>query len=662
MAIAGCSDGEQLDPIPSLRLAPLATHVRGELAVRVEATPASAFHGVELTLRGQRLATDLRPPFVFTVDSRAFPDGPAELVATGILKRTGAALVAEARLSFENFAPALEIVAPADNAALTGSPRQGFRLAPVVSAADGNGIRRLWANVDLGPEVDLGAGDGSTALPLPPLGADFPADFVRVDVHAEDDTGALTSVTHYTRPSNLVLQVPLPANARVADLRALPDGDVLVGLGSPAVYGLVSERTLTAPAVPVPDGDVGPTVTLGADVFYFRPEAAGLSFLHRGGTAAPEPLFHLDVATATRAFGPVLLSANRVAVGWQEQTTHAAHVAVFSAEGAKLGDAPVTTPAGVRLGDPAIEAPDGRLVITSGTEGAPTYAIDPLTGAAGAAWPPQGATIVFSDAQGVVARPAPLPAPNTYTTTRLAAYADTVSPAVWDTTDADPGLVDRVCRGPGGSALALIDNEAGASLRRFDAGGVTTLWSAPPGASAHVLATAPDSGDLLLQIGHADGSCSVTSLHPDGSSVWAAPLDVHLELGPTSSLALADGSAIFVGMSPTGNTLRVVALGPKGVRWSAESALFESASLLEQDGLLFLAGGDAFGAQLVEARSTATGELDFRYHAATGVGVGVGAPALAWSAAWGMILTPGQLDVSAPEPLHAPNAILGLLP
>jgi hypothetical protein len=660
MAIAGCSDGEQLDPIPSLRLAPLAAHVRGELAVRVEATPASAFHGVELTLRGQRLATDLRPPFAFTVDSGAFPDGPAELVATGVLERTGAAMVAEAQLSFENFAPALEVVVPADNAALTGSPRQGFRLAPVVDAADGNGIRRLWANVDLGPDVELGAGDGSAALPLPPLGTDFPADFVRVDVHAEDDTGALTSVTHYTRPSNLVLQAPLPVDVRVEDLRALPDGDVLVGvgLGSPAVYGLITERTLAAPAVPVPDGDVGPTVTLGADVFYFRPEAAGLSFLHRGGTAAPEPLFHLDVATATRAFGPVLLSADRVAVGWREQATHAAHVAVFSAGGAQLGDAPVTSPPGVRLRDPAIEAPDGRLVIASGAEGAPTYPIDPLTGAAGAAWPPQGATIVFSDAQGLVA----CPAPNTYGPTRLAAYVDTVSAPAWDATDADPGLVDQVRRGPGGGAVALINTPAGAALRRFDAGGVTTLWGAPPGASAHLLATAPDSGDLLLEIGHADGQCSVTRLHRDGTSVWAAPLDVQLELGPTGSLALADGSAVFAGMSPTGITSRVVGLGPHGVRWSAESAIFDVPSLLEQDGLLFLAGADAFGALLVEGRSTATGELGFRYHAATGAGVGVGVPGLAWSAAWGMILTSGQLDVGAPEPLHAPNAILGLLP
>ncbi|MFT3766073.1 MAG: hypothetical protein QM820_11235 [Minicystis sp.] len=651
IAAAGCADGERLDPIPSMRLRVPGDHLRGAITVTVEAAGPDAFHGVELALRGERIGVALREPFAFTFDSAAFADGPAMLAATGVLARTGEEMRATAEVAIENAAPALQILDPSADAAIPGSPTRGFSFAPIVAASDGNGIHRIWAEI-ADTQVDLGAGDGSVRVSLPQAPEDLPGEFVNVTIHAADASGAESNASIYVAASNLVLQAAVPDEQPITDIRALPGGGALVAVGSPPVHGIVTDPSLDAKVLGVPDGDVGPVVRAGGDALFFRPDAQGLSFVHAADGAAPQTIFQLDATKATRAFGPITLSSGRVAVGWRERTTSTGHLALLTPGGAVISEAMFPTPSGVALGDAVFESPDGKLLVAAGASYLP---IDLQTGAAGPTWPPFAASILLADRGGIVVR---YHAPSPPNEARLAAYADTIGPPAWDVAEDAAGGLIHVGRAADGGVIALAQDTQGAELRRYGSGGFEVLWSAP-GLPADLLSVIPESGDMLVRIGTVNAGFEVARLQPDGAVAWTIPVDIDL----SDALPLADGSVVLAGGRLPDDAPMVIFLGPSGMRWAEDTALTKVSRVIEHDGLLVMVGaGDVLGSLLVESRATATGALGFRYHAETIASVESGAIPLVWSDAWGMILTGGRLAGPAPERPHAANALLGLLP
>ena len=653
IAIAGCSSEGGDDGSPALRIHEVDAVVHGSITITVDATPAPAFHGVELSMRGERIGTASHAPFTFIIDSAAFADGPATIDATGIVARTGEALHASATTEIENGPPLMQIVAPAPDAAILGSPASGFHFAPIVSAVDGNGVDRIWAEIG-GTEVDLGAGDGSVSLTLPPRGPEVPGDFVPVIFHAKDRSGEAIAQTIYVKGSNVALQAKLPEAQAITDLRALPGGGALVGIGSKIAYGVVLDRSVDAPVRAVPDGNVGPVVRLGEDSLYFWPESTGLRFVHAEGGAAPTTIFQLDAATQTRALGPVVLSANRVAVGWIDHATHSARLGLFTPQGGALSETSFAVPAGVSLGDGVLEAPDGKLLVPM----AASYRIiDPSSGTTGPSWPSAEGTIVLADHDGIVARHRPDVASSEV---HLAGFTDTTSPPAWDTVIEAEDVVLHAARAAGGGARVLVDTPTTTELRRYDVAGVETLWAAPSATHASLLSVVPDSGDLILRVEDGSlGGFEAVRLRTDGTAAWTIPIDID----PESLFALDDGAVVVAGHDAGSASAKVMTIGPEGMRWSDPSSILSLSRSIAHDGRVITVGADDFIAMVVEVRSLATGTLELRYRGEPlPSSPGAARLPLAWSDAWGVILTGGALPLGAPEHPKHTSALLGFLP
>ncbi|APR74765.1 Hypothetical protein A7982_00111 [Minicystis rosea] len=652
MAVAGCSGDAEPEASPTLRLRGRDAPVHGTITVTVDATPASAFHGVELAMRGERIGTSSSAPFVFILDSTAFADGPATLDATGVLARTGELLHATTTIDIENVAPLLHVVTPKPDETILGTPTQGFHFAPIVEVADGSEATRIWADIG-GAEIDLGAGDGSVSLALPPQGPDLPADFVPVTFHATDASGAESRQTIYVTGSNAALQAGIPDKLPIVDVRALPGGGALVGVGSKVTYGVVLDRSLDAPVHAVMDGNIGPVARVGKDALYFWPEMSGLHFVHATDGAAPTTLFELDAAAQTRALGPVALSGDRIAVAVLDRATSSVRFDLLAAAGSMLFETSFAVPAGTTLGDGVVEAPDQTLLVPMG----PSYLhIDPSSGTTGPVWPSPEATIVLADHEGLVVRRRP---DDTLPEIRLTGFIDTTSPPAWEAVMTDDEVVLHAARAAGGSARVLVDTATTTELRRYGQAGMETLWTAPTGTHASLLSVVPGSGDLILRVGDGSpGGFDAVRLQTDGTAAWTLPID--LDPGPIAPLD--DGAVALIGLRASDGSAHAVVLGPEGIRWNEPSALIAPSRAIVQDGVFIAVGSQALTSLVVEARSVTTGTLQSRYRGERASAAKSGPLPLSWSSAWGVALTAGALALGATEHPKYENALLGFLP
>jgi hypothetical protein len=616
--------------------------LHGAVTIRVEATPAHAFHGVELSLRGARLGVALDPPFDFPFDAATLADGAATLVATGILARTGEALTAEAGVVIENGGPALDVVFPQPVDAIHGSPTDGFSFAPIVSATDGNGVAHLRAEIQ-GTMFDLGAGDGAVTLSLPGAGTDFPGPLTDVTLLATDALGALSRQTVQVAASNLALLAPLPDDLDVTEIRALPDGAAAVRFGSNQA-ALLTAGGFAAPLVPALDGDVGPVARTGEDAFFFRPEPAGLRFVHLAGGAPATTLFQLDGVTESRAFGPIALASGHVAVGRIDHLTQLTRLAVFAADGAALLDAPLDLPAQVDA-DWVREGPGGTLLLSPSLS-LGVVPVDLATGLVGPVWPSPSTPVARADRECLITLEASA-LPGQPPSAHLRAFTNVNGPALWDLEATELGnlLPASGCR-----LLMLTNGLTGAVLRRFGVEGIETTWSTPPGETAW-LTTPPETPPSLLVVTDSLGGRRLTAIQGDGSEAWTAPLDVVID----RSVAVASGTWLLVGHGTIPERVFLLA-GPDGVRSTAGSAIDLVQDVAASGDDVAITGLTSTSTAVVETYALASGALGFRYHA-------LAHPSgLAWSGARGMFLVGGGLDVSSLEVPGASQAVLGFRP
>jgi hypothetical protein len=641
--MAGCAVDEQLDPLPSLHLEAPPAPLHGAATIRVEATPTHAFHGVELSLRGARLGVALAPPFDFTFDAATLAEGAATLLATGVLARTGEALTAEAEVVIENGGPALDVVFPRPLDVIRGSPADGFSFAPIVTAADGNGVAHLRAEIQ-GDMFDLGAGDGAVTLSLLGTGTDFPGPLTEVKLLATDALGATTTRTVQVAASNLALLAPLPDDLGVVDLQALPDGAVIARLAF-NVAALLTGSGLAAPLVAVPDGDAGPVARTGEAAFFFRPDATGLRFLRLAGGAPATTLFQLDGATETRAFGPIALASGHVAVGRIDHLTQVTRLAVFAADGSALLDAPLDLPGPVDA-DWVHEGPDGALLLSPSLS-LGLVPVDPATGLVGPVWPSPSTPVERADRECLITLETSA-LPGQPPSAHLRAFTSLTGPALWDLELPELGnpLPASGCR-----LLMLTNDLTGAVIQRLGAEGIEAVWSTPPGEIAWLTAPPETPPPTLLVISDSLGGQRLTAIQGDGTEAWTTPLDASID----RTVAVGPDARLLVGHRADHQRVLILA-GPDGVRWTAGSTIDLVQDIAASGDDVALTGLTATQTAVVETYTLATGAPGFRYQALAHPG------GLAWSGPRGLFLVGGGLDDASLEVPGASQAVLGFRP
>ncbi|MEP7122612.1 MAG: hypothetical protein ABJE95_16940 [Byssovorax sp.] len=617
LAAAGCNAAEPIAPTAAasslkLSVAGDPQYLTGKVTVLLDA-PAGSLSHVELDLRGKSVGVADAAPFKFDLDSTAFPDGAAELTAKVVLAGSGATEATSLEVELANTAPKLTVTSPVDGSTVIGSPSRGFTIKPIVTAADGNAIARVWADTSNGA-LDLGKGDGSVPLTLEGIGTDFPHAAVKVKIHARDTSGAETSVTIKLTPSNVNTRFEQDTAGAVAPVRSLDvldDGRPLIGFAGS--YYLLPTPSLTAKPSVVFDR-VDALVRSGQSLFFTTHDEASTkeSLMLSDLTGKATSLFAISSSTQAMAFDPFLRTTGHVVTAWVDTVAFTSHVLSYGPDGKLDFD---TVYPGAPIIDQIAETPDGRLITTASPDAAPPYVqpFDATSGLALPAWAPPGGQLVLVDGKGVVLL---YYTTKTYGTPAIhLASFDALGTPQWDelVDETYPQLVRRL---PGGDVLVYLFG-AGvgqpSSLTVIGKSGQTALWTGSLDTADYLLGEAPGSTDLLVsRFNSTTSTLSAMRLGAGGAVTWSSTL-------PGDSNAtlqmLSDGSVLVSAPDATAQTVTNALLSPEGkTAWSATFPGEKVLGAIEVDDLLILAAssGDMTPFRF-EAMNRATGALSWRY-------------------------------------------------
>ncbi len=664
------------EPRLAIAIAGEPPYLVGPVTVLVMAEPAAAFHGVEVLLGDASLGEALTPPFDVTFDSAAFADGPATLNATGVLAADGRRLEASLAVELANHAPLLDVRTPTAGEIVQGSPTAGFVVRPEVTASDGNGLTALTVTVGE-TVIDLDAGAGTVAVPLPVSGPDFPVPPLELVFTARDTTGAETSVPVAVQPSIVPFSFTVDlgtANGYPNTLRAAPDGSLLFQLGinssTPGglLYGFGAPAVAAVPVLAATDRGT-PYEVAASDT-----NAFWLAYENSVNTLFTAPLGGGPLTELRRLvwndseqplwYRPPVDGAGRLLVGW---TTHGActpegcadvrlHLEGYAPDGTRLFEAP---PSEATAGGEPIRLADGRLLVSlalpgeparltpldlaTGTWGTPFDAVDGV-----ASW--SNAVLVADDALFAIGT---RPGAAGITVVTLAAFDPTAGTALWHV------VLPAVYWSP---EMTLPDAERTADGLRFylqlggpvpngglfEAGpaGLTNLWGCCDGFVPSLLGHATGARIRYVILNDwQNGTAGLVGLHDDGAPAFDIPLS-----GPILSgyRVLADqGLALVTAASYEAETATLLVVEPDGQqRYAIELPDAEAPAIREVGGqLLLVYSRAADGVTTLESRVPGDGSLRWRFHDGSSDTPTHAFWKLEPFAPWGLVLLPLQRRV-----------------
>ena len=679
---AGCS--EETTPSPATcadRGCAIAVRVEGDpsplsgvVTAVVEASPEGFFHGVEIDLGGARVGTVLSPPFVLSIDTTTFPDGPAELSAVGVVAESGEEVRAAIAVDLANVAPALTVIEPRDGEEILGSPTKGFAIHPIVEVDDPNGVASLTVTVE-GEEIDLGAGDGSIAVPIP-AGADFPRAPLDLVFTATDLFGNASTRAVAVTPTNLALRfersfgyaLPMLARLDVAESGALlcqigknsSTGDgPLYGITDP---GAPAEASLSF-ETPMP----GPAVQSGEGVFFFTREGSDGALYRATHDGASTLLLTLPPSTYS-TLDPLRLADGRVLGAWVDPASSVTHAFAYHPDGAL--DFTAALPLQLAgQGPPRVLADRLLLVASAGSAPAAIHPMNTASGALDAAWAlPSGNAvwkILAVDPAGVVTTNL-ASSPSGPPSTTLSLFAAPGGASLWehDTGGTYPYWA-RV--EPGGEALVFsFASQQGArsELSRFSDKGKALLWQGGVEAHESLLGAIDESTIALVGMKPDTQSWDLIALGLDGAEAWRRSL---ARSNLDRFALLADGSVLVSSVTDwsTATDVALELVDAAGVPLWQEVLPCRGAGALHDLGdLVVVQYVHADGSATVfEARDRATGALRWRYREPSPANLGGTLTVMAESAAWGVILGPAPRAVDMGGGVMTNTAVvLGLVP
>ncbi len=667
-------------PAISIRLEGNPSPLSGTVNVVVDATPPSAFHGVELSLGDTKIGNDEEPPFSFSLDTADYPDGKVDLKAVGVVAETAERLTATLATELANHAPDLVIESPEQDAFLVGSPSKGFAFAPVCAVSDPNGVASVTVTID-GVSTDVGACDGSVSVTLP-TGTDFPHEAIDLEFRATDAFGHETARSMQVTPTNLASRferdfrgsLPMLARIMTAD-----DGTAVFQIGENSssgdgsLYAMNALASMAGPELVIEDPRPANAVLSGRDLYFFGSDQGDWALYHAPLDGAPKALIELDGATYQQpAVHPWKREDGRVFAVWTDPTVSTMHLVAYDEGGVEVFDKAhpglmpgysSMPPIGntTELGD--------RIVMIAGDPQASTWAVhvfDADTGASLDAWaPPSGnllSDIVVVEEHGVVVK-TQIPVQGGPPDAGLALVDPATGAFVWER-PLDGTHPQWVNVQPGAVTVFAFASTEGAisSLTRHTPGDVSVLWSGAP--NGHEGIVGHHGSTLLLTTVTGDELRRLTALSTDGTLQWQA--DVALPY-LDRTLVLSDGSVSTHSLSSYTETTESVweLFDVEGKRlWEHSMALQSVGGVIEIGELIVCAYVAAGGAERVyEARDRASGELRWRHRQGSPANLGGTLSVMAWSEAWGVLLGPAPtvVDEGGGDMSHT-AVVLGLVP
>ncbi len=692
VSVASCGGESESDATPActgeacdalaitIRVEGDPSFLSGTVNVVVDATPPSAFHGVELSLGGAKVGNDEEPPFSFSLDTAEYPDGKIDLKAVGVVAETAERLTATLATELANHPPDLVIQSPEEDAFLVGSPSKGFTLAPVCAVSDPNGVESVSVTLE-GTSFDLGACDGSVSVTLP-TGTDFPHAALELEFRATDAFGHETARTVQVTPTNLASRferdfggaMPMLARIMMAD-----DGTSVFQIGQNSSSGdgsLYVMNTLASMAeaeLVIEDPIPANAVLSGRDLYFFGSDQGDWALYHASLDGAPKALVTLDGASYQQpAVHPWRREDGRVFAVWTDPTVSTMHLVAYDAGGVKVFDkAHAALMPGYSSMPPISNTTvlGDRIVMLAGDPQASTSAVhvfDAGTGALVDAWaPPSGnpvSDIVAVEDQGVVVK-TQVPAQGGPPDSALALIDPATGTFVWERplVGTHPQWISV------GSGFATVfafasNQDAISALTRHTPGGAAVLWSGAP--NGHEGVVGHHGSSLVLTGMTGAETWQLIALGTDGTLLWQVDLALpYLD----RSLVLSDGSVSVHSLTSYTEATESMweMFGAEGNRvWEHSIPSQSVGGVIELGELIVCAYVAAGGAdQVYEARDRASGELRWRHRQGSPANLGGSISVMAWSEAWGVLLGPAPtaLEESGGDTSHA-AVVLGLVP
>lgn len=663
--VAGCANDPTIPitsmtpplPVPPslmIRLDQPPSRVEGLVRIEVATDTPESFFGLELRLGDTVVKNFKQPPFVTTLKSETFSDGHVVLRATGILIDSAKPIEASLDVELANFPPIIELNSPINGDIVTGSPSKGFSVAPILKAADGNGIVALWGDAGQGI-VDLGPGDGSVLLPLQ-TGTEFPHDPVTITLFAQDGSGDVSQIEAMLTPTNTVMRLDAPVpGGQINRAEAWANGAVAIDLGSNMGYpGGV--YTMTKPAVPAMT-----TLSLSGSHIYAR---NGEQLILETGSSNGIHLQRADIATGNVAdllslqydfnakqamgFKPIFHSSGRIYSSWIKFDTFDTHLLAFEADGSKRFD--MVFP-GITISGTPTEQSDGQLWAVLGPSQSPPSShwfqrIDATTGALLLpAWAAPAGSILHQDAIGVVTAGSTNGPPWAVTVTRRMWPNGTV---VWSHEVGNGSLMYSQWVPPDSIHVLIIDTSSGGSGSKWvraGANGTQVLWNAPPNTMVSPTIHKADASSIYVNLYNTSTTASSFGrLLQDGTLTWTRK-------GHTLSV-LSNGDVI----SLDGTDLQCVSIEGT-IRWTKPLTSGANVrTVVPYDNLILLGYDTGEGMPFYyEALDGQTGERRWRYGegpASASYARGTVIPVTPWGAVLTTIVPQDPTSIS----------VLGLIP
>jgi hypothetical protein len=692
VSVASCGGESESDATPActgdacdapaitIRVEGDPSFLSGTVNVVVDATPSSAFHGVELSLGDAKVGNDEEPPFSFSLDTAAYPDGKVDLKAVGVVAETAERLTTTLATELANHPPDLVVQSPEADTLVVGSPSKGFTLAPVCAVSDPNGVESVSVTLE-GTSFDLGACDGSVSVTLP-TGTDFPHDAIELEFRATDAFGHETARSMKVTPTNLASRferdfggsLPMLARIMMAD-----DGTAVFQVGQNSssgdglLYVMNTLASMAAPEFMVEEPIPANAVLSGRDLYFFGSDQGDWALYHASLDGAPTALVTLDGASYQQpAVHPWRREDGRVFAVWTEPTVSTMHLVAYDAGGVKVFD---KAHPGLMPGYSSMP-PIGnttvlgdQILMIAGDPQASTSAVhvfDAGTGALVDAWSSPGGNflsdIVVVEEHGVVVK-MQVAVQGGPPDSGLALVDPATGNFVWERplegthpqwVDVEPGSVTVF-------AFASSDG-ATSALTRHTPGEASVLWSGAPNGHEGIVG---QHGSMLVLSGMTGAETwQLSGLATDGTLRWQADLArPYLD----RALVLSDGSVSVHSVTsytdPAGSVWEV--FDAEGNRVWEQSVPSQSVGgVIELGELIVCAYVAAGGAdQVYEARDRTSGELRWRNRQGSSANLGGSISVMAWSEAWGVLLGPAPTATqeSGGGTSHA-AVVLGLVP
>jgi len=692
VSVASCGGDSESDATPActgdacdapaitIRVEGDPSSLSGTVNVFVDATPSSVFHGVELSLGDAKVGNDEEPPFTFSLDTAAHPDGKVDLKAVGVVAETAERLTAALATELANHPPDLVIQSPEQDALLVGSPSKGFTLSPVCAVSDPNGVESVSVTVE-GTSFDLGACDGSVSVTLP-TGTDFPHAALELAFRATDAFGHETARSVRVTPTNLASRferdfggyLPMLARIMFAD-----DGAAVFQIGQNSssgdgsLYVMNTLASMTEAELVIEDPIPANAVLSGRDLYFFGSDQGDWALYHAPLDGAPKALVTLDGASYQQpAVHPWKREDGRVFAVWTDPTVSTMHFVAYDEGGEEVFDKahPGLMPgysSMPSIGNTTVLG--DRIVMIAGDPQASTWAVhvfDADTGASVDAWaPPSGnllSDIVVVEDHGVVVK-TQVDVQGGPPDSGLALVDPATGTFVWER-PLDGTHPQWVNVEPGSVTVFAFASSDGATsaLTRHTPGSASVLWSGAPNGHEGIVG---QHGSMLVLTGMTGAEAwQLIGLGTDGTLQWQADLArPYLD----RSLVLSDGSVSAHSVTSHTDPAESIweMFDAEGNRVWEHSIPSQSVGGVIELGELIVCAYVAVGGaeQLYEARDRASGELRWRHRLGSPANLGGSLSVMAWSEAWGVVLGPAPTAVeeSGGGTSHA-AVVLGLVP